>query len=196
VAHRKYPLVTGLEGFQCHTCGKWHEGLPLDYAYDAPYYWSDTLKSDTDSLLNSDLCVIKNQDYFVRGLIEIPVIGSDQPFRWGVWTSLSKKNFDKMVELWDDPKLLDEPAYFGWLSSSIDIYPETLNLKTEVHSRSITERPLIVLEPTEHPLSIEQRDGMTMKRVREIVEHTLHGTTCARLRGRSSVSNPLKSFLC
>jgi hypothetical protein len=166
--------VIGLEGFRCHTCGKWHEGLPLDYAYDAPHYWSDDLKSDPDSFLNSDLCVIKNQDFFVRGLIEIPVRGSDQPFRWGVWTSLSKKNFDKIAELWDNPKLLDEPAYFGWLSSSIGIYPETLNLKANVHSRSIRERPLIVLEPTDHPLSIEQRDGLSIQRIREIAECTLH----------------------
>lgn len=67
---------------------------------------------------------------------------------------------------------MNPPASDG---SSIDIYPEMLNLKTEVRSRAITEHPLIVLEPTEHPLAIEQRDGMTMKRVREIVEHTLHG---------------------
>jgi hypothetical protein len=87
---------------------------------------------------------------------------------------LSKENFDKMVELWDDPKLLDEPAYFVWLSSSIGIYPETLNLKANVHSRSIRERPLIVLEPTDHPLSIEQRDGVSIQRIREIAECTLH----------------------
>ena len=170
----KITIVSDLEGFQCRTCGKWHEGLPLDYAYDAPYYWSDSLKSDPDCFLNSDLCVIKGHDYFVRGLIEIPVIGSDQPFRWGVWTSLSKKNFDKMVELWNDPKLLDEPPYFGWLSTSIDIYPQTLNLKVDVISRAITERPYIVLEPTDHPLAMEQRHGITMDRVREIAERAVH----------------------
>ncbi len=163
-----------LEGFQCHTCGEWHKGLPLDYGYDAPHYWSESLKTDGDSFLNSDLCVIRKQDFFVRGLIEIPVIGSDQPFRWGVWVSLSKGNFDKMVDLWDDPKLLNEPSYFGWLSSSIDVYPETLNLKTNVHSRSVNERPYLVLERTEHPLAVEQEQGMTAQRVRDIAEHSLH----------------------
>jgi hypothetical protein len=166
--------VSALEGFTCHTCGEWHEGLPLDYAYDAPNYWSESLRSDADSFLNSDLCVIKKQDFFVRGLIEIPVIGSDQPFRWGVWASLSKTNFDKMTDLWDDPKLLYEPAYFGWLSNSIDLYPETLNLKTNVKSRSVGDRPYLLLEPTEHPLAIEQHSGITMERVREIAEYSLH----------------------
>lgn len=163
-----------LEGFQCHTCGKWHEGLPLDYAYDAPYYWSERLGSDADSFLNSDVCVIKGKDFFVRCLIEVPIIGLDEPFRWGVWTSLSKSNFDRMVALWDDPKLLDEPPYFGWLSNSIDLYPETLSLKTNVHSRDIGQRPYLVLEATDHPLAIEQHTGITIQRVREIVERSLH----------------------
>jgi len=166
--------VADLEGFRCHTCGKWHEGLPLDYAYDAPYYWSESLRADADSFLNSDFCVIKKNDFFVRGLIELPVIGQDEPFRWGVWTSLSKSNFDRMVELWNDPKLLDEPAYFGWLSNSIDLYSDTLNLRTNVHSKGVRQRPSLLLEPTDHPLAIEQRAGITIERVREIAAHSLH----------------------
>ena len=166
--------MSALEGFQCHTCGKWHEGLPLDYAYDAPGYWSESLRSNADSFLNSDLCVIKNHDFFVRGLIEIPIVGLEEPFRWGVWTSLSKVNFDKMTDLGEDPKLLDEPPYFGWLSNSIDLYPETLNLKTNVRSRKLNERPYLLLEPTDHPLAVEQRTGISMQRVREIAERSLH----------------------
>ncbi len=166
--------VAGLEGFQCHTCGKWHEGLPLVYAYDAPFYWSEGLRSDTDSFLNSDFCVIKKKDFFIWCLIEDPVIGHDEPFRWGVWTSLNKSNFDKMVNLWHDPRLLDETPYFGWLSNSIDLYPETLSLKANVHSKTLGQRPHLLLEPTDHPLAIEQRSGITMLRVREIAERSLH----------------------
>jgi hypothetical protein len=166
--------VAELEGFRCHTCGKWHEGLPLDYAYDAPAYWSDNLQSEPDSFLNADFCVIKNEDFFVRCLIEVPIIGHNEPFRWGVWTSLSKLNFDKIVDLWHDRKLLDEPPFFGWLSNSIDLYPETLSLKTNLHSKNIGQRPYVQLEPTDHPLAIEQRTGITMDRVREIAERSLH----------------------
>lgn len=167
--------MTELEGFQCRTCGEWHPGLPLDYAYNAPFHWSESLKEDPDSYLNADFCVIQKRDFFVRGLIELPIVGGDRPFRWGVWVSLSKANFDKMVALWDDPKLLEEPAYFGWLCTSISVYPETLNLKTNVKSRSVDERPQIVLEPTDHPLSLEQRSGITIERVREIAERAVHG---------------------
>jgi hypothetical protein len=150
--------------------------LPLDYAYDAPVYWSPEVSSSPNSYLNTDICVIRDHDFFVRGLIEIPLIGSDRAFRYGAWVSLSKKNFDRMIDLWDNPSLLDEPPYFGWLSNSIDLYPETLNLKTNVSFRDIGQRPYIELEPTDHPLAIEQREGISVDRVRQIAERSMHRT--------------------
>jgi len=39
----------------------------------------------------------------------------------------------------------------------------------------VGERPEITLEPTDHPLSIEQQNGITMARVQQIVEANLHG---------------------
>lgn len=35
-------------------------------------------------------------------------------------------------------------------------------------------RPFIELEPTDHPLAVEQRTGITQDRVREIAEAVLH----------------------
>jgi hypothetical protein len=168
--------MTELEGFTCHVCGKWHDGLPLDYGYDAPQYWSEKFKTSPNSFLNSDYCTIEQKDYFVRGIMEIPIIGRQEGFRWGVWTTLSKTNFDRMIELSDSPKLLEEPPYFGWLSSSIDLYPETLNLKTNLRVRRLDWRPFVELEPTNHPLALEQRHGITVQRVREIAEHILHNS--------------------
>jgi hypothetical protein len=37
-------------------------------------------------------------------------------------------------------------------------------------------RPTIELEPTDHPLSIEQHDGITSERLIEIVQRLLHPT--------------------
>lgn len=162
-----------LEGFQCRTCGEWHKGVPLDWAYDAPSYWSTSLASDPGCFLNSDFCVIKEKDYFVRCVIELPIIGSVERFCWGVWTSLSKSNFDRIVERWENPQP-DEPSYFGWVSNSIDVYPETLNLKVSLHNRDARQRPSALLEPTDHPLAIEQRNSITVDRVREIAERAMH----------------------
>ena len=43
-----------------------------------------------------------------------------------------------------------------------------------VHTRKIGLRPLIELEPTDHALALEQRDGITLARVREIAETMYH----------------------
>jgi len=80
-------------------------------------------------------------------------------------------------ELWLDEKRVNEPAYFGWFSNSIPSYPETLHLKTAVHSRNVGLRPYVELEATDHPLALEQRRGITMVRVQHIAEQ-MHPQNC------------------
>jgi hypothetical protein len=79
-----------------------------------------------------------------------------------------------MVELWTTPGRESEPPYFGWLCTFLPIYPSTVSLKTRVHIRPVGQRPFVELEPTDHPLAVEQRNGITMDRVREIAEILLH----------------------
>jgi len=55
-----------------------------------------------------------------------------------------------------------------WLCNNISLYPTTLNLKTHLHLRGGNKRPSIELEPTDHPLAIDQRQGISIKRVEEI----------------------------
>jgi hypothetical protein len=100
-------------------------------------------------------------------------------------SSLSKENFKRAVQFWETVGRENEPPYFGWLSSRLPLYPETLSLKTNVHTRPVGQRPFIELEPTDHPLAVEQRNGITMARVREIAAALLHGTDGGRAsRGR------------
>ena len=76
--------------------------------------------------------------------------------------------------MWEVEGRENEPPYFGWLSTALPLYPETLHLKTNVHTRPLGQRPFVELEPTGHPLAVEQREGITMARVQEIAEVLLH----------------------
>jgi hypothetical protein len=49
-----------------------------------------------------------------------------------------------------------------------------VNLKTMVHLRDNGLRPLVELEPTDHPLAVEQRTGITLECVAEIYESVFH----------------------
>jgi hypothetical protein len=165
-----------MKRWTCSCCGKQHEGLPNSYGYEKPWYWGDRDQQDSTRgcMLNGDYCTIDGEYFFVRGCIEIPIIGSEEPLLWGVWSSLSKQNFDREVELAESSDRIHEPAYFGWLSTRLEIYPDTLNLKCNVHSRLPGQRPDIKLEPANHPLAIEQSQGISMDRLIEIAEKIEH----------------------
>jgi len=164
------------EGYVCATCGKRHPGPPMEFGADAPdpYYAISDAERDSRYELTSDLCVIGEEHFFIRGCLEIPVLEGSGPFVWGVWCSLSKENFRRMVQMWEVEGREKEPPYFGWLCTILPLYPSTLHLKTHVHTRPVGQRPFVELEPTNHPLAVEQRVGITMVRVREIAETLLH----------------------
>ena len=147
----------------------------MSYGSAAPAYWREDLGDDERSVLEDEICIVSAQHYFVRARLLIPVVDADDTFEWGVWVSLSRDNFRRMAEVWSTPGREREPAYFGWLSTDLPTYPVgTLNLKTEVHTQKVGTRPHVVLEPTDHPLAVEQRTGITVRRVQEIAEMVLH----------------------
>lgn len=163
-------------GFYCRTCGEFHPELPMDFGADAPaaFYSVPEEEREARCQLNPDLCVIDEREFFIRGCLEIPVVDGPRPFVWGVWTSLSETSYKRTVEIWKTPGREQEPPFFGWLSTSLPLYPETLLLKTNIYTRPLGSRPSVELEPTDHPLAVEQRTGITMDRVRELVERLMH----------------------
>jgi hypothetical protein len=83
--------------FQCHTCGETHEGLPdIGSDYPDPYYAIPEDERERRVFVTSDLCSIDDEDYFIRGVIEIHVHDLDRPFGFGVWVSQKKENLGPM----------------------------------------------------------------------------------------------------
>jgi len=162
--------------FTCERCGDVHEGLP-DFGFDAPIYYHETPETERAERcwLTDDLCVLDDTHYFVRAVLLVRLGQTSESFGWGVWTSLSQQNYQRYVELWDAASPESEGPYFGWLSNRIPFYPDTLNLKVAVHLRDAGERPHLELEPTDHPLAIDQRQGIAWERARDIVEALVHG---------------------
>jgi hypothetical protein len=155
----------------CSCCGKQFDTLPLDWAYDAPNYWHDIPEAEraTRGRLSPDFCVA-DEHFFIRGCLEVPIVGFDDKLVLGVWVSQSAASFKRAQELFDRDPDPDEAPRFGWLCNAIRFYPtSTLGLASSVHFQSGNQRPLIKLHAGDHPLIAEQRDGITMARVQEIV---------------------------
>ena len=159
----------------CSCCGKQFDTLPLDWAFDAPNYWDDIPEAERAARgrLSADFCVA-DEHFFIRGCLQIPIIGSDEKLVWGVWVSQSAASFKRAQELFDRDPDPEEAPRFGWLCNAIRIYqPSTLGLASNVHFQPNNQRPLIGLHDGYHPLIVEQRNGITLARVEEIAAATM-----------------------
>jgi len=161
--------------FTCVRCGEIHRGMP-SFGADAPlsYYAVPQPQRTSRCALATDNCIIDGEHYFVRGCIEIPVHGQEQPFVWGVWVSLSEASFEQWAASFELKERAHIGPFFGWLDAWLKPYPDTRNLKTQVHLRDNGVRPCIELEPTDHPLAVEQRHGISVGRVAEIYAEMVH----------------------
>jgi hypothetical protein len=65
------------------------------------------------------------------------------------------------------------------LNAALQPYPDTASLKTHVHLRDGFIRPFIELEPNDHPLAVEQREGISVQRVAELYALVVHGDYAA-----------------
>ena len=162
--------------FRCHVCGELHCGLPA-FGFEAPAQVRVVPTGEESRIeLTSDTCLIDLDGLhrFVRAQLEIPIQGTSDSFSWGVWVSLSEVSFNRFLELFEEEGRLPGESFFGWLSSSLPEYPETMFLKTRIRSREFPLRPLVELEATEHPLSVDQRDGVPLARAIELAMRLLH----------------------
>ena len=161
--------------FQCRTCGEVHEGIPgFGAAAPLSYYAIPETQRASRCKLSSDRCIIDDKWFFVRGCLEIPVHGTDEPLIWGVWVDLSEQSFLAWQKVSEQKCRSHVGPFFGWLNAWLKPYPETVNLKTKVHLRDDGLRPWIELEPTDHPLAVEQRNGISIDRVAEIYSIMMH----------------------
>jgi hypothetical protein len=149
-------------GWVCATCGQTHDDLPA-LAFDAPLAWEIASEQEraADFELTSDTCIWKDEHYFVHCRLKIPFTDRDGALNFGVWSSLGRENFFRYLATFDDADAADLPPMFGWFSNSLPGYPETLNLKCTVHAQPGGLRPLIELEATDHPLSVQHHQGVS-----------------------------------
>ena len=158
----------------CAWCGDVHDDLPFAYAPGPPAGWDDAADHPA-SELTDELCVMRGEQFYVRGVVRLPVRDADDDFEWGVWVSLSHESFARTLDTWERPGRESAQPMFGWLCTALPLYePATVGLKTNVHLQPVGLRPDVQVEPTRHPLALEQRTGITLARVREIAAYLLH----------------------
>jgi hypothetical protein len=153
--------------YHCTCCGQLHEGLPAIGSKEPALYYDIPEEERAERVqLTSDTCIIDGEDYFIRGVLSIPVRGQEQTLDFGVWVSQKKENFEQYLA---HPDTADIGPFFGWFSTHIGLFAPILGLKSRAHFQGGKLRPLIELEPTRHPLAVAQRKGISLKYAWRIV---------------------------
>ena len=180
---RKRTALDILNGatWNCGNCGVEHEGM-FDLAAAAPDHWegeevyepNSALRLDGD-FLSEDFCVLGGEHFFVRCVFDIPVHGMAEKFGFGAWSTLSRANFEKYVEGFDDGRFAGIGPWTGWFSNSLKPFPSSVNEPCWVHPQLGRQRPTISLQNDAHELAILQLEGSTPERVLEIYAANGHG---------------------
>lgn len=161
--------------WKCPICKIEHDNVPLCFGAEAPWRMLVPEEEFEQRVeLSADQCVVDNQHFFIRGHIEIPIHDYPEPLTFSVWSSLSEASFEHMCDRWEDADRSEDVPYFGWLSSTVNGYPDTINLKLSVQSRAPGLVPLFTLEPTEHPLAVNQKNGISIQWWLELAHQILH----------------------
>ena len=171
--------------YKCSNCGDIHHGSP-SFGYRRPdnYLWLNEENRKKFAKANDDLCEILPTDdgqiteaeYYIRCTLDIPINGAVDPFCWGVWLSQSKDNFERYVETFD--KNQDGDGSFGWLSVAMPYYKEKSPNQNHLAADVMwgTKRPKVYLHECDHPLYIDQRDGISWDKAIEIITPLMHSS--------------------
>lgn len=171
--------MAAIFAFRCATCDKLHEGSPSFAFFQPDYYCQLSDEEKAASQIDEDRCKVvveEGEYYFIRALLEIPIIGVGEPFLWGIWMSVSKKSFFHYLEVTGDPEEGD--GFFGYVANEISVYPKSLSLRADVYLQPDKLRPLVLIQPEhgqdKHPLFIDQQEGISVTRAVELAEANIH----------------------
>jgi hypothetical protein len=162
--------------WKCNICDEEHDEIPMDIAYARPQHYFELPEAERDQRAwfdnetNADVCVIDRDQFLIRGFLPVPV-EDGQEFRHGIWVLVDEPEFRKYATFDGDGST--QPPLQGYLSSEVPGYPSTFMLPVEIQLGPPTQRPSVRLNPSAHLLSSEQREGITMARVHEIVRAAL-----------------------
>jgi hypothetical protein len=165
-----------MDSWTCSCCGQSHEGVPFSFAADYPdNYANMTTEERADrAICGSDQCIIDGEVFMLRGLIEIPIHGLDDPFLWGVWASIFKQDYEEIDESWEEEgRETRRGPYKGRLVNELSIYSNSFNLRLTILVQPLGSRPLFRLEDP-NPLTTQQREGISLEDARRMAEKLLH----------------------
>lgn len=165
------------EEWTCASCDQAHRGLP-DMAFARPagdvFQQMDLLDNSAftpaGDILTEDLCRCDGH-FYVRALLSVPILGTDDRFSFGVWSTLAAQSFDQYLAGFNDGNYdLAADPWFSWLANTLPMDPKGNDgIKCSLRPQPDRQRPEVLIEDADHPLYSVQRNGATLDQILDIL---------------------------
>lgn len=158
----------------CPCCGITFSGV-FDIGFDHPAPWTHGNRSASgenilqvgDDRLGSDLCEI-GPHRFIRSVLHLPIIGTDQSFAFGPWGSVSPDNFDRYRDTSGAGPDGQFDGCFAWLMNNLPGFQFDDWLPCNLIVDDPDQRPLLEVHDGAHELADLQENGITFDQLLDI----------------------------
>ncbi|MDJ0612986.1 MAG: DUF2199 domain-containing protein [Rhizobiaceae bacterium] len=147
--------------------------LPRDIAMRVPDNWlSMKWYQRPLSMKGSEFCRIHNQsseaERYIRCVLALPLKGTDEEFRFGVWMSVSKESWNIYRRGYRSEQY-EKHSCFGMLGNHLPNFGATFGMHADIEFQAEGQRPLVFLHEADHPLFYAQRDGLEIANVQRLM---------------------------
>jgi len=125
--------------------------------------------------MNYDLAVLDGSHFFVRACMQVPIIGTESHFVWGLWAEVSHADFEDYCRT-SEKNTVGGP-YQGTLANGLPFYPDCLGIPVLVQPQPEDQRPLLFTPNGDSSLALHLREGMPEADAGLYFEHMLHPGT-------------------
>ena len=136
----------------CECCGKTMSGIP-DIAFNSPDCWPHDYNYESNAdlryegdFLSSDFCVVDGETFFVRTVMSFSIQNLDHELGIGVWSTLSRDNFEAYAKDLEDEAAEGGAEYFSWLGNAIPHVADDGPLQTYIVTRGGAMRAIVVAQ--------------------------------------------------
>ena len=152
---------------KCGCCGKEVGDFFYDKGYQMPDEIWDLSSDDREARtkIDDDLCRLDNR-YFLRGVANLAVKGTNKEFGWGIWVEVPQEKFFEYIENYNSDNSA-VASFSGTVANNLPFHPKTMGIAAEVQLGNETQRPTFKIVEPSHLLTQEQINGITLERVHE-----------------------------
>lgn len=152
---------------RCGCCGKELGDFILDYGFQLPdAIWDLSPKErEKRAKYDSDLAQLDHR-YFLRGILQLPIISTNEQFRWGIWVEVGQNKFMSYVKNYSDDNSHEAP-FDGIIANQLRGYSNTIGVYVKVQLGDRSSRPRFLVVGNKNLLAIDQNEGVTLGRIHE-----------------------------